>query len=417
MRPDRLAILAAWLDARGSAKRLRTRADLERRQARLWRRLQPALARTPALAALAGSPLQRFPTVTPQTMRAEFDARNSLGLSRREAETAALAAEAGGDGEVAPDVSAGFSTGTSGTRGLFLASRKERGRYIGHALARLLPPDALTRRRRIALCLRADNRLYRDAGGGPIEIRFFGLDGPSDARLNAIIEFAPDVLIAPSGVLADIARQVSAGARFPKLERLFYGAEPMGEAERAWIQGVLGARPDPIYQATEGFLGCACVLGTLHLNEEVLIVEREPVTGTDRFQPIVTDLRRVTQPMVRVLLDDLLEPLPEPCPCGSPRLAVRGVEGRVGDLWRWGDAVITPRAVDTLVSAAAGAQREWRAVAARDRVTLEIDGNGAAPAQQLEALLRLHDVRIPVEAAPLSPQDGPKRRRVSWTDG
>ena len=191
----------------------------------------------------------------------------------------------------------------------------------------------------------------------------------------------------------------------------------MDEVERGWIASALGARPDPIYQATEGFLGASCKHGLLHLNEDVLIIEREPVAGTNRFLPVVTDLRRTTQPMVRVRLDDLLEPLKAPCPCGSPLLAVRGVEGRLGDLWRWSGAVITPRAVSETVSAAAGPARGWRAIAGASGVRLEIEGDGAAAATALEDLLRRRGAKAPVRTAPFTLQPGPKRRRVRWSDG
>ena len=375
------------------------------------------LARTPALAALAGQPLDAFPIVDAHALREDFDAWNSLGVTHDAAERAAQFAEVGGEGEVASGVSAGFSTGSTGERGVFLTSRGERAQYIGHILARLLPADALFRRRKIALCLRADNRLYRDvADAGPIEFRFFGLDiTPEGLR-----DFAPDILIAPSGVLANLARRIRSGAGpLAPLERVFYGAEPMDEVERGWIASALQARPDPIYQATEGFLGATCKHGLLHLNEDVLIVEREAVPGTTRFRPIVTDLRRTTQPMVRVRLDDLLEPIDALCPCGSSRQPVRGVEGRTVDLWRWGEAVVPPREVADAVSRSTGAGCDWRAVGGPGEVRLQVvqDADGAAAVSALQAVLRRRHVDVPVVASPFTPQSGPKRRRVTWSDG
>jgi phenylacetate-coenzyme A ligase PaaK-like adenylate-forming protein len=141
-----------------------------------------------------------------------------------------------------------------------------------------------------------------------------------------------------------------------------------------------------------------------------------PVPGTNRFQPIVTDLRRTTQPMVRVLLDDLLEPLDAPCPCGSALHTVRGVEGRVGDVWRWGDVVIPPQAVTVAVAAAIGANMEWRAVASSAWVKLEAEGNTGRAAAAVTAMLDQRGVTCPVVAAPLAPMEGFKRHRVRWAD-
>lgn len=415
-RIDRAGVVRAWLDARWSAARLRTPVQVAARQDRLWRRMAPVIARVPAVAALAGRPLDAFPIVSPETVRAGFDRWNALGLTRAAAEQAAAAGEAGGEAEVAPGVVAGFSSGSSGRPGLFLSSARERAAYLGHLLARLLPPSALLKPTRIALVLRADNRLYGDVeGAGRFRFLFTGLDVPAEEKRARLAAFAPDVLIAPSHVLAELARAAPLGWA---PARLFYGAEPMGDAERVWIEAALGARPDPIYQATEGFLGAPCRLGTLHLNEDALIIEREPVPGTNRFLPIVTDLRRVTQPMIRVRLPDLLEPLEPPCPCGSPLAAARPVEGRLEDLWRWDDAVVPPREVEDAVAEALPPGVEWRATAGPSGVRVEVDPAHAAAARSaVEALLarRGVDRSVTMEGAP--EHIAVKRRRVRWSDG
>ena len=413
---ERFRILRAWLGARWSRWRLRTPVDVAARQARLWREMPPVAATTPAVRALAGRPLQDFPVMRPEALRENFAGWNTLGLTRAEAEAAARAGETGGSGEVRPGIVSGFSSGSSGRPGLFVTSAAERAGWVGHILARLLPADALVRPTRIALCLRADNRLYGDLGAaGPIQFLFTALEVPASQRFERLRAFAPDVLVAQTQVLADLACRTEAPWA---LRRLFYGAEPMGEAERGWIGAALGVRPDPIYQATEGFLGAACRLGTLHLNEDVLIIEREPVPGIDRFLPIITDLRRTTQPMIRVRLPDLLEPLAAPCPCGSPLTAIHPVEGRLEDLWRWPECVICPREVEAAVSAALGPEYDWRAIATPRSVTVEADPDrvGAAGAS-VEALLSAHGVDQPVILGGRPARDGVKRRRVRWFDG
>ncbi len=416
MRPDRKLIARTWMATQFDRLGLRTRADVERRQKALWRRLQPVLARTPAVAAYAGRPLGDFPISTPGQVRSAFAEWNTLSLDEASAMAAAQAAEEGREGGLPGGVTAGFSTGSSGSRGLFLASPAERAAYVGHALARFLPLKAPLQPLRIALCLRADSALYRDVGGaGRVSFEFIGLDTPTDQRMARLHAFQPDVLIAPSHVLADVARCIQRGAQWP-LRRLFYGAEPMGEGERDWIGQRLGLRPDPIYQATEGFLGAACRFGTLHLNEDVLIVERDPIPGTNRCRPIGTDLRRVSQPVVRLRLDDLLEPA-GPCRCGSPLLAVQGVEGRYEDLWRWGDQVIPPRDVENALVDALGPQQDWRVTASPGRVVVEVDPATAPVAiGALDRLLSNVETRPTIVVGPPPIWDQPKRRRIRWSD-
>lgn len=419
-RPDRRAIAAAWLDARWSALSLRTRRDVEARQARRWRRMHHVIAATPAVAQLAGQPLDRFPIMEPHDLRAAFADWNTLGLTRQQAEVAARDAETGGVGLVGPGVVAGFSTGSSGTPGLFLNSQTERASYLGHLLARLLSVRDLLRPLRIALCLRADNRLYQDAGRtGRIRFLFVGLSEDPVTRFEKLHSFRPDVLIAPPHVLADLARRTQATTAVGwGLTHLFYGAEPMGDDERDWIGSVFKARPDPLYQATEGFIAASCCLGTLHLNEDVLIVEREIVPGTDRFIPIITDLRRISQPMIRVRLGDLLQPFRQRCGCGSPLTAIHPVEGRLEDLWRWPGVVIPPRDVDAAVSAILGAEIDWCATASSEGVVVEAEGSHAdTVAEVVTQLLVTRSLSVPVTALPHSPPHGVKRRRVRWSDG
>lgn len=415
MTTERLSILLAWAQAQVDIRRLRTCRDLQRRQEQLWPRFRPVLRRLPALAALADLPHHQLPISTPRQVRADFARWNTVDVSEAEAVNAAEAAERGLSGEVRPGLVAGFSTGTNGGgRGVFLVSAGERAAYIGHALARLLPTIALVRPLRIALCLRADSALYREVvNAGSIRFDFLGLELSTEHRLSRLNAFQPHVLIAPSHILADLARQPKGAVAFP-LERLLYGAEPMSEAERAWIHDRLGARPDPIYQATEGFIGAPCRFGTLHLNEDFMIVEREPVPGTTRFRPVITDLRRTSQPVVRLMLDDLLEAAP-PCPCGSPMQPVLGIEGRLADLWRYPVPVL-PRQVENVLASALGPEQDWRVTASSTSIRLEIDPARATVAEgAIAALFGDREPHPPIQSAPLQALGEPKRRRVRWS--
>lgn len=417
MAAERGAILAAWWTAKWARLTLARRGDIERRQNQLWldKTAISVVRRTPATAHLAGHPLADFPIVSPQDIRAGFRLWNTLGLTRDQAEAAAQDAETGGSGEVAPGVVAGFSTGTSGERGVFLSSQAERARYIGQTLARLLPATALLGRWKVALVLRADNRLYHEVeGAGRFQFRFIGLDQDADARARALQDFAPDILIAPAHVLAELARRGEGGGDpLPDVKGLFWGAEPMGEGERDWIGEVLGVRPDPIYQATEGFLAAPCPEGVLHFNEDSLVVELEAVNGTTAFRPIVTDLLRSTQPMIRVRLDDLVEPIPGRCGCGSAFRAIKPVEGRVSDLWRWGDCVVRPAAVWAVMEAALGPRADWRATGSARGVQLQLE-LGADQAVVAAAITALVGDRPVMVASGRPKPDGPKRRRVRW---
>ena len=76
--------------------------------------------------------------------------------------------------------------------------------------------------------------------------------------------------------------------------------------------------------------------GTLHLNEDIVYIQREYLEGR-RFVPIVTDFERKAQPMIRYRLNDILVERKQPCSCNSPCLALEKIEGREDDMFSFLD--------------------------------------------------------------------------------
>ena len=394
------AFLSAYL-ASLYANTWTDRAAIARRQDRLWRRLP--LGDYPALRGWAKQPLARFPIVDVADYRAQFQAYNRYGLSLEAATAAALASEAGRPSRLPYGLSAGLSTGTtSATRGLFVTTAEERATYIGTVLAKLVPPAEWSKTKRVALCLRAGNVLYNADLAG-MRLRFIPLAPDHDATIQALREDRPDVLVAPPQVLLSLATKAP-DFRCP---RVYYGAETLNDVERDFITERLGVRPDPIYQATEGFLGAPCRLGTLHLNEDSLIIEREPLDSHGRFRPVITDLRRRTQAVVRLRLDDVLQETT--CACGSPLQAVKPLMGRVSDIWRLEDRVIFPDEIQDVVAPLLPGDMRWIAMIDNLGISIACPDDKAA-ARILKALAGFGG---PVKRVPYDPAaDFPKRRHV-----
>lgn len=406
----RLGIAAAWLDTRLA---MRLDADaMGRRRERLWEAMRPVLRDTPALREHAGRAIRDVPVTDPATMRADVAAWNSAGIGEAEAMAAAARAETGGDGLVRDGIAAGLSTGTSGARGLFLASTAERARYVGQSVARMLPLSAPLSGGRIALVLRADSELYRDAGGGRFSFLHVPLGLGAQDMADRLRAFRPTVVIAPPREMSTLART---GVALPDLRRLLWGSEPMAALERRWIGSKLGLRPDPIYQATEGFVAAPCRYGALHLNDDSMDIELEPVDGIDAARPIVTDLRRHVQPMVRVRMDDLVRLDPVPCRCGFAGRVVSPVSGRVQDVWHTPTGAMLPDEVDDRMTAALGPAARWRVRGSPTRVEVTVDDGRLAgiAAETVGSMMR--GATVTTRAGP--DDDGPKRRRVTWENG
>ncbi len=377
----------------------RSRSPVLTGQSKLLHRLRRQFPLSSALAAYEHTPFEDLPVIDTVRFRADFEGFNTVGLSYTQAFNAASRAEDGHDGDLPRGLTAGFSTGTGGqARGLFVTSPDERAVYGGYLAGKLLSPFDLAGVTRIGVCLRAPSRLYERRG-----MRFFGLqDTDRDA---AIRTFDPQVLIAPSQVLLDLAGDAQ---RLRSLRHLYYGAETLNATECDFIARRLGRRPDPIYQATEGFLGAPCRLGMLHLNEDSFIVEPEDL-GQGRFRPVITDLQRRSQLVVRLRLDDVLRATT--CACGSPLMAVHPIEGRVSDVWRWDDQTVFPGDVESAVQKHVPANSRWIATGHAGGISYacQDDVNADALATALRGFGR------PLARTTYHrDMDLPKRRHVRW---
>lgn len=389
------------------------------RRARLWSQLQPWIARTPALASHYGQPLTSFPICEPGELRADYGAWNSHGKSDAELRRLADVAEA--EEQTGNDLSAGWSTGSSGTnRGLFLADGAERADYVGQSLARLLPAHALLRKQRLALHLRATNSLYSDVKGGRFAFKHIPLEHSIEDAAQQLQTFAPTILIAPPHRLVSLAllSLSKAGLRLPDLRHLLCGSEPISEREKDVIEQAFGIRVRSIYQATEGFLAADCAHGRLHLNEHSIEFELEPVHGTKGFRPIITDLRRKSQLIVRLRTDDFIELDEYPCPCGFAGRTILPPQGRVNDLWHIGACVFTPRQIVEAVEAEIGGHTLWQAIAAPHAVTLRVapEAEASLARRAGDALRKLTGLTVTV-VEDLERWTGPKRHKVVWADG
>ena len=271
------------------------------------------------------------PTVGKAETMAHFDAANTAGVRLSDALAVAVRAER--ERDFAPllpgRIAAGLSSGTSGHRGVFLASAPERDVWAGAILARVLPPGGLVRRHRVAFFLRASSALYSRVGSTRIAFDYHDLLDPFELHVDRLNASLPSILVAPPSVLRMLAGEAGGVLRIAP-ERVVSVAEVLDDVDRTVIERAFGAPIHQVYQATEGFIGATCSEGTLHLNESHLVVEREMLDAT-RFTPVITDFSRSTQPVLRHALDDVLVLRDTPCPCGSLMTALARIDGRRDD--------------------------------------------------------------------------------------
>jgi len=328
---DTLRILYHFFHARRLAGSIRSRADLQRHQEAGMRRFRrKVLARSPFYAPMRNDPFGRFPIMDKGSYLLHFDRLNTVGVRLEKAMETALAAERNRD--FSPSlggITVGMSSGTSGRRGVFLATGDERAKWAGVMLAKALPSSIL-KPVSIAFFLRANSNLYSTLNRGRhLRLDFHDLTVPMPVHVDALNRNQPDILTAPAGVLRSLAEEAVAGRLSVRPRTVFSVAEVLEPEDGLSIAAAFGVPVRQIYQCTEGFLGISGEDGRIVLNEEYVIVEKEWVDReSGLFVPLITDFTRSSQPIVRYRLDDVLvEDLEDP----SPFTVLKRIEGRCDD--------------------------------------------------------------------------------------
>ncbi len=302
---------------------------------------------------------QSLPTIDKAAMMAGFDTFNTTGVRLDDAMAVALRAER--ERNFSPTVNGvtvGLSSGTSGHRGLFLVSSAEQLVWAGVVLARGLP-RLRWRGYRLAFFLRSNSNLYESLGRW-IDFRYFDLMTPIAEAVVALNGYRPDLVVGPPSLLSMLAGARTRGELRIQPERLVSVAEVLEPQDEARIREAFGVPVRQVYQCTEGLLAISCSRGSLHVQEDFVALQLEPVVGQEgmeasgeseqRVTPIVTDLWRRTQPIIRYRLNDVLTMATEPCSCGSAFRVISRIEGRCDDICYFpqSDGTLRPFFPDTL---------------------------------------------------------------------
>ncbi len=349
---------------------------------------------------------------------ARFEDFNRLGL------TAAQIWTMIDRGEAPKGYDVGCSTGTSGNQGLYLVSDRERFVWLGTIVAKAIPLS-LRRRHRVAIVLPRSSRLYDAANESKLlKLRFVDLRLGLQAAAEALVAFRPTVVVGPPKALRWFAENGVAISP----DTMFSSAEVLDPPDREAIEHRFGVTLRQIYMATEGLFGVSCEHGTLHLAEDVVHFEFEPISGSpDLVAPVVTDFMRRAQVMARYRMNDILRLDHRRCPCGSALQAVAEVIGRRDDVFllpnrdpALRDVLVTPDVLRNVVLAADRSIDDFRIrQTGENRIDIvlplhvNISAGEAARAAILRACTQLEaDPVVEVGREALQPSTDAKLRRV-----
>ena len=405
---------ASYLRIRCFPHVIRDRPALQRwQQRRLARWLACDVPRVDAFRAPAHR-LEDLPVMDKAHLMADFSRYNTARITNDQG----WAAFAGS--RQIRDLIVGASTGTSGNRGLFVISQRERFAWLGAILAKAVP-DFWWHRNRIAVLLPLDTPLYDSANhAARLKLAFFDINRPLESLGPDLEAFAPTLLIAAPRILCRIlALNIKVSPR-----RVFSGSEKLDGIDRRVIEDGFGVPLGEIYMATEGLLAVSCARNRLHLAEDCLHFELEPVSGT-LVSPIISDFSRKTQIMARYRMNDLLDLDDRPCPCGSPLRVVKEVVGRQDDVFSLpsdagGRVDLTPDILRNAILDTDRAISDFRLTQTGDnKLDLRLPAailtaTGPAVRARLQALFQRHHVSpdCRIDLAELEPHQMGKLRRI-----
>jgi len=353
----------------------------------------------------AGLPLENwrdFPPITKTEMMAGFDDFTTCDVRLEEAMSLALASETSGDHKATlRGLTVGLSSGTSGHRGLFVVDDGERAGWAGTLLSRILPPFRI-RGFKACLFLRAGSRLYESARSPLLTLRYYDLMTPLPDAIQSLNRLRPHIVVAPPSLLSMFASEQIVGRLDIAPLRVISVAEVLDPEDERHISAAFGLPVHQIYQCTEGLLAATCSHGALHVMEDVVALQYERVDpdNEDRVTPIVTDLWRRTQPILRYRLNDILVLDHTPCPCGSAFQKLKRIEGRQDDLFyfeRNDGAVRTffPDVIRRMILLASDDVRDYEIVQeGAGRIRFHIEPSGDKPFGAIEEAVRLSAVKI-----------------------
>ncbi len=390
-------------------------------QQKRWKSLQPTLKKSDFYSELAfhSAPIDAYPLINKAGFMEHFDAINTCGIQKKQAFDIAIKAENSRDFSATINgITIGLSSGTSGNRGIFLASEKERAQWVSCVLDRVI--GFSLKPRKVAFFLRANSNLYDSVKSKVLQFQFFDLMQSFDGHIAYLNNFQPDILVAPASALQLLAKAADSGRLKIVPTKIISVAEVLYPEDKKRLEATFDQTIHQVYQCTEGMLATTCSHGTLHFNEDFIHIEKKYIDAEKtRFHPIITDLIRSSQPVIRYELNDIITELPK-CSCGSEFLAIAQIEGRSDDILVFQDAHqkekrLFPDYFRRAIILASDRIENYQVVQTdANRIELYTDNDQAKAITALEQLLDSHEISgVTIETvAQLNQEKGTKLRRI-----
>ena len=204
-------------------------------------------------------------------------------------------------------------------------------------LAKMLPKGKLFGHK-IAFFGRITN-LYQTVNSGLISLEYFDTFQGAEEHVERLNAYQPTILVAPASMLLELAKQVQVGNLQIAPSKVVSSGQRFWKSRigRGFKQDLVRKRWTQVYQATEGFLACTCVHGNLHLNEDIVHVDKNYLM-IGAFTHNYGDFKRTSQPIFQYELNDILVEILNLAPAVRSLHGIDRIEGRSDDIFMFENA-------------------------------------------------------------------------------
>jgi len=278
-----------------------------------------------------------LPTVNKKMMMDNLTDYNTVGLTKDEIIKFCLEIEKTRDfSKRLNGLNIGLSSGTSGNKGVEIVTPAEENYMKAALFARFdFPKD---KKINLAFILRVSTPAFNLDRFGH-KLTYISQLNSIDEIRNQLGRLQPNVISAPPSMLKIIAKEVESKRLLIKPIRLVCYAEVLYPDVKNYLTEVFKCPVHQIYKCTEGPIAISCKYGSLHINEDLVLVEtlNNDGTITTAGQPcqklIVTDLHKKSQPIIRYELNDIITISLNKCSCGSSFRIIENIQGRADDIF------------------------------------------------------------------------------------
>ena len=123
--------------------------------------------------------------------------------------------------------------------------------------------------------MRANSNLYQSVGGFYFKFKFFDIFRNFDYNVKELNDFKPTIIIGQPSILKLLAEySIKNDKKYPLIETMTI-AETLEKNVEDFITNTFKVPNYNIYQATEGFIACTYGDHLIHINEDLVYIEKE----------------------------------------------------------------------------------------------------------------------------------------------